>query len=155
VIRRTDEQRIADFEKQIDALKQRKVRNLQRRDPALKHMHAAVRSIDKAMSENHDAAARQGLAEARSSLAACLALVGAAPNQGRGVLTLRLRPRAGVITEDALLSHVRQNPGDRGEQIATALRTDTATVRPVMKRLIKAGRVRTVGQARAMSYAAV
>lgn len=152
--RRTDEQRIADLEKQIEALRQRKVRRQQRRDPALKYMHAAVRSIDKAMTGSHDGAARQGLADARNTLAACLALVGAAPKQQRGASTPRPRPIAGAISEGALLSHVRGNPGSRGEQIAQAFGTDTGTIRPVMKRLIKAGRITTAGQARAMSYAA-
>jgi hypothetical protein len=149
--RRSEEDRIRALEAQIEALKQRKVRKLQRRDPALKHMHAAVRSIDKAMSENHDAAARQGLADARSTLTACLALTSTAP---KGTLVPQPRRSVGGVSEDALLSHVRQNPGHRGEQIATALGTDTATVRPVMKRLIRAGRVKTAGQARAMSYSA-
>ena len=154
MIRRSEEQRIADLERQIEALKQRKARRLIPRDPALKHLHAAVRSIDKAMSESHEQVARVGLAEARSTLAACLALVGAAPTRERGMIRPPPRAATGRITEDALLSHVRQNPGHRGEQIAVALGTDSATVRPVMKRLIKAGRVRTTGQARAMSYAA-
>jgi hypothetical protein len=154
VIRRTDQQRIADFEKQIEALKQRKARRLIPRDPALKHLHAAVRSIDKAMSESHDQAARQGLADARSTLAACLALVGSASTRDRGVVTPRPGAITGVVSEDVLLIHVRQNPGHRGEQIAQALGTNAATVRPVMRRLIKAGRVRTAGQARAMSYSA-
>jgi len=154
MIRRTDEQRITDLEKRIEALKQRKARRLIPRDPALKHLHAAVRSIDKAMSESHDQAARQGLADARSTLSACLALVGPASTRDRGVVTPLPRATTGVVSEDMLLSHVRQNPGHRGERIAQALGTSAATVRPVMKRLIKAGRVRTAGQARAMSYSA-
>jgi len=149
-----EEDRIKALEAQIEALKQRKARKQQRRDPALKHMHAAVRSIDKAMAESHDAATRQAMAEARTTLAACLALVGAAPKPQRGVITPRARPANGVVSEEVLLGHVRCNPGHRGEQIAQALGTDTGTIRPVMKRLVKAGRVRTAGQARAMCYAA-
>ena len=151
-VRRSAEDRIKAIEAQIEALKQRRARKLVQRDPALKHLHAAVRSIEKAMAESHDAAARKGLAEARSTLAACLALVGAAPTRERGVVTPRSRAATCEITEDALLAHVRTNPGHRGEQIATAFGTDTGTIRPVMKRLIRAGRVKAAGQARAMSY---
>ena len=43
----------------------------------------------------------------------------------------------------------------RGELIAQALGTDTASVRPVMKRLIQSGRVKVAGKARATSYSAV
>jgi hypothetical protein len=50
---------------------------------------------------------------------------------------------------------VRSNPGQRGEHIAAALSTDAATLRPVMKRLIAAGQVRTEGQKRGMTYEAV
>jgi predicted transcriptional regulator len=70
------------------------------------------------------------------------------------MLVPQARRSAGAVSEDALLSHVRTNPGQRGEEIAKAMGTEAATVRPVMKRLIEAGRVRAQGRARAMSYAA-
>ena len=149
---RSAEDRIRALEAQIDALKQRKARKQQHRDPALKQMHAAVRSIDKALAASTDHAAREALGEARTTLMACLAMTGSAP---KGTLAPQIRRAAGAVSEDVLLAHVRSHPGQRGEQIAGAFGTDTATVRPVMKRLIQAGRVRTAGQARAMSYAAV
>jgi len=49
---------------------------------------------------------------------------------------------------------VRSNPGSHGEQIAAALATDTGTIRPVMKKLIAAGKVTTEGQRRGMTYEA-
>jgi hypothetical protein len=152
VARRSDEDRIKALEARIEALKQRKARRQRRRDPALKQMHAAVRSIDQALAASADHAVREALGEARTTLAACLALTSATP---RGTLVPQARRGAGGVTEDALLAHVRAHPGQRGEEIASVLGTDTGTVRPVMKRLIQAGRVRTAGQARAMSYAAV
>ena len=151
--RRSDEDRIRELEAQIEALKQRKARKQQHRDPALKQMHAAVRSIDKAMGTSSDHAVREALGEARNTLTACLALVGAA-SKGMIVPAPRRATAVAGISEEALLSYVRTNPGHRGEQIAVALGTDAATIRPLMKRLIQAGKVRTAGQARAMSYAA-
>lgn len=154
VARRPEEERIKALEAQIEALKQRKARKQQRRDPALRHLHAAVRSIDKASAASSDHATREALGEARATLSACLSLVGSGPTGHRGTLIPRAAPAGGKVSEEGLLAHVRQHPGHRGEQIAQALGTDTSTIRPVMKRLIQAGRVRTVGQARAMSYSA-
>lgn len=51
-----------------------------------------------------------------------------------------------------LLSHVRSNPGQRGEQIAAALGTDVGTMRGPMKGLIAVKQVRTEGQRRGMTY---
>jgi len=41
-----------------------------------------------------------------------------------------------------VLAHVKENPGQRGEQIAAALGTDTKTLRGAMKRLIEERRSR-------------
>jgi hypothetical protein len=51
-----------------------------------------------------------------------------------------------------LLTHVKANPGQRGEQIAAALGTDVGTMRGPMKGLIAGGQVRTEGQRRGMTY---
>jgi hypothetical protein len=146
---RSAEDRIRALESQIEALKQRKARKQMHRDPALKQMHSAVRSIDKALGLSSDHALREALGEARNTLTACLALTG---GRSSGTLVPQARRAAGVVSEDALLSYVRQNPGQRSEQISAAIGANSDAIRPVMKRLIQAGRVRTQGQKRAMSY---
>jgi hypothetical protein len=55
---------------------------------------------------------------------------------------------------DQLLSHVKANPGQRGEQIAKALGTDVHTMRLPMKKLIAAKKIKTAGARRGMTYTA-
>jgi len=151
--RRTETQRIADLEAQIAALKARAQRKQVKKDPSLRHISGAVRSIDKAMAESGDAATRQALAEARSTLSACLSLSGvvmAAGTKARG-----RRGAGSSVDESSLLAYVEAHPGARGEQIAAALGTDSNTIRPAMQRLIAARKVKTHGQRRGMTYAAV
>lgn len=54
--------------------------------------------------------------------------------------------------QDKLLSHVKANPGQRGEQIAAALGSDVGTIRLPMKKLIAARKVTTKGERRGMMY---
>lgn len=54
---------------------------------------------------------------------------------------------------EALLAHVKSNPGMRGEQIAAALKTDVGTMRLPMKKLIAAKKIKTKGNRRGMTYA--
>ena len=51
-----------------------------------------------------------------------------------------------------LVAYVKANPGQRGEQIAAALKTDVKTMRLPMLKLIGAKAVSTKGQRRGMTY---
>jgi hypothetical protein len=149
---RSEEDRIAELEAKIAAIRARAERKKVKKDPSLRHISAAVRWIDKALGESGDAAMRQALDEARSTLSACLSLNGVL--MSGGPRTRGRRSAGSSIDEGALLSYVRSNPGQRGEHIAEALGTDTKSIRPVMKRLIDDGKVRTKGERRGMQYAA-
>ena len=150
--RRSEEERIADLEAKIAALKRRAEAKKVKRDPALRHISAALRSVDKALAESEDAATRQALDEARSTLSACLSLNGVDTKGGNGVLVPQRRRAAGAVDADALLAFIQAHPGSRGEQIAAELGTDTRVLRPVMHRLIGDKRVKTKGQRRGMTY---
>ena len=152
--RRTEEHRIAALEAQIAAIKAKVARKKVAKDPSLRHISAAVRSIDKAMAESGDAATRQALSEARSTLSACLSLNGVVIAGGAKVRTRRAAGGSSV-NEAALLAYVEAHPGQRGEQIAQALGTDSNSMRPAMQRLIADRKIRTRGQRRGMTYAAV
>jgi hypothetical protein len=136
--RRNEDQIIADLESKIAALKARAQR---KKDPALKHVTAAMRSIDKALEATDDTATRQALNEARATLSAVLSLEGT------------LVPRTvSKVDAAALLAHIRAHPGQRAEQIAAALGTDSKSMRPVMRGLIEDRKVKTSGEKRGMTY---
>jgi type II secretory pathway component HofQ len=149
--RRGLEQRIAELDAQLNALRQRIAA---KRNPALKHALAACKELDKALEVCEETGTRRALSSAREILTG---VVGAAGSAGTtdAVAPRRGRRAGGAIEPDALLAHVQANPGQRGEQISQALGVDTRTLRPVMKRLIEAGQVATAGQRRGMTYTAV
>jgi predicted ArsR family transcriptional regulator len=154
-VRRSPEQLIKDLEAKIANIKARAERKKIKRDPSVRHTLGAVRSIDKALAATEDKPTRQALDEARSTLSALLSLQGFAPKAERNVLAPRRgRAPSSAVSADAVLEHVRAHPGQRGEEIATALGTSTAALRPVMKRLIADGAVKTKGERRGMRYAA-
>jgi hypothetical protein len=144
--RRSLDDRIAALQAQIAEIKEREARKQAKANPALRHVSAALRSVDKALATVAQERTKDALLEARAWLAAALNPVDAAPGNGRV---------ATRVDEDSLLTYVRNNPGQRGEQIAAAMAADTRAIRPVMKRLIAGGKVRTEGQKRGMTYAAV
>lgn len=144
------DERIAKLQAKIEAIKQKAERAKTKRNPALRHMSAALKAIETAMSESDDAATRQALEEARSTLSATLAVNGVlAP---RAPLAPRTRSAPREDLGERLREHVLAHPGQRGEEIAASLGTTTLAMRPSMKRLIEAGDVRTEGKNRGMRY---
>ena len=153
--RRTEEQMIEELKARIAHLTERKERKKVTKDPALRFIAKAVKVIDQAVVSTQDKATRAVLADARASLSACLALGGVMMPAGSGGRAMQRSSGNGTVSSDALLRYVSENPGQRGEQIAAALGTDSNTMRPVMKRLIEDRKVKTKGERRGMSYAAV
>jgi hypothetical protein len=153
-VRRTDEQLIQDLEARITALKTRATQRKAKRSPALAQTIKAVKSIDAAMADTDDAAMRTALSEARATLSACLALQGVISAAGSGERPASGRRSAQDVEQMAemLLAHVKKNPGQRGEQIAESLRTDTKTMRLPMQKLIADKKVKTRGNRRGMTY---
>ncbi len=74
--RRTEAEMVRDLEAQIAALRGRAERKRVRKDPAMRQVLLAVKSLDKATSETKDSAMRKAIEEARTTLSACLALSG-------------------------------------------------------------------------------
>ena len=149
--RRTPEQLIEDLQRKIEQVKARAARAKVKKDPALRHINGAVRSIDKAAKATGDNAVRKALGEARATLAACLAMNGASP--GKGVLT-PARRAAAKVDPGAVLAFLKDHPGSSSEQVSQAVGSDAATLRPVLKGLIADGAVKARGKARGTRYAA-
>ncbi|HVS17526.1 MAG TPA: hypothetical protein VMT18_02915 [Planctomycetota bacterium] len=149
---RTPEEMIADLEAKIVAVKRRAERQKVRKDPALRHINAAVRSVDKALSASGDAATRKALDEARVTLAAVLAMNGVPTKGARGTLTPRPRGGGGKVDAERVHAYLVEHPGARAEDMSAALGTDSAGLRPALKELRGDGRARTEGQARATRY---
>ena len=147
--RRTPEQMIKDLQDEIVRIKDRAAKAKLKKDPALKHVSAAIRSIDKAAEATSDKAVSKGLEEARATLAACLSLAGG------DAAASTLTPHARVSVEpESIVAYLASNPGSSGEDVAKALGCDTKTLRPAMKKLIADKRVKTKGKARGMRYTA-
>lgn len=149
---RTPEQMIADLEAKIAAVKRRAERQKVKKDPALKHINAAVKSIDKALAASSDGATRTALDEARATLAAVLAMSGISAKGARGTLVPRARGSAGKVDAARVHAWLVEHPGARAEDMSAALGTDSLGLRPALQELRNEGRARTEGKARATRY---
>jgi hypothetical protein len=149
--RRSPEERIKELESKIAQVKARAERTKVAKDPALRHVKSALKSLDKALNSTQDGAMRSALSESRTTLAACLTLHGEESQGARGTLVPQPRNQARVELA-TLLNFLQKHPGSRSEGIAAALRTDTKSIRPVLQQLRAEGRARSEGQGRATRY---
>jgi len=148
--RRSPEQEIVDLEARIAVIRARSERRKVKKDPTLRHIAAALRSVDKALGMSRDHATRQVLDEVRATLGAALSLNGAAFPARRGV---KLGPpRGGLLQIEEVLSYIASHPGSRCQEIAAATGVDTRAVSPLLKSLKTEGKVRSEGQARGTRY---
>ena len=145
ILRRTEDEIIADLEAKIVNLKARAASKAAKKDPALRHVAKSIRAIDAAAAATGDPAMRGALQEARATLSACLQLGGV-------TLSPNGRSASSAVDPEAVEAYVRSNPGQRGEHIAAAMGIDTKVLRAPMKGLIEAGKVRTRGNRRGMQY---
>jgi hypothetical protein len=148
--RRTPEQLIAELEARIVQVKRRAEAQKVKKDPALRHVSGAVRSMDKALAATQDPATRTALAEARSALAAILSLNGVVvggTGKGRASAASGGRPDA-----ERVARYIAEHPGSRAEDIASALGTATAQLRATLMKLKSSGAVEPKGKARATRY---
>jgi hypothetical protein len=152
--RKSYEDKIAELQQKIEAIKRREEEKKQKKSPVLRFVRGALTSIDKALASCDDNVMKKELGEARLILSALLAMGGASAASLTPVARASGR-RSSVEVEnlgEMLLSHVKKHPGQRGEQIASDLGTDTKTMRLPMKKLIEDGKITTKGQRRGMCY---
>ena len=152
--RRDPEDLVAALEAKIASIKARAERKRAKANPAIRYTVAAVRNMDKAMATADDTALKRALEEAHGGLTAYLKLQGVVSANGSAARASGGR-RSSTDVEQvgaSLLAYVRNNPGQRGEDIAEAMGTDSKTIRLPMKKLIAEGKVRTKGERRGMRY---
>ena len=149
--RRTPELIIAELEARIAQVKRRAETQKVKKDPALRHVSLAVRSMDKAMAATQDAATRTAVGEARAALAAVLTLNGVVVSGGSKAKGASLNGGARLEPE-RVARYIADHPGSRAEDIATALGTGTAQLRPALMKLKSLGAVEPKGKARATRY---
>lgn len=153
--RRSEEQRIAELEAKIAQIKAQAEKKKVQRDPSLRHIKMAIRSCDKAANATGDSTMRRALEEVRVTLSGLMALSSGSGGGSESASTPRARASSGMgvaPSEHQLLEYIQRHPGQRGEEIARALNSETRLMRPILHRLIEAKRLKTSGQARATAY---
>jgi len=148
--RRTEAERIADLQAEIERIKAKAAEQRARRDPALRHISGALRAIDKAAAATRDATTRTALNEAQATLAACLALNGAVPAMGGVKRTAK--PRGAAPDAAKVLAYIKKHPGSRSEELCEEFGTDAVLLRPVLHELRDDGKLKVEGKARATRY---
>lgn len=152
--RKSYEEKIAELQQKIEAIKRREEEKKKKKSPVMRFVRGALNSLDKALESCDDSVMKKELNEARLTISAVMALAGA-PAASLTPVARGGGRRSSVEVEnlgELLLSHVKKHPGQRGEQIASELGTDTKTMRLPMKKLIEDGKVKTSGQRRGMCY---
>lgn len=151
--RKSYEDKIAELQEKIEAIKRREEEKKKKKSPVLRFVRGALTSLDKALADCDDNVMKKELGEARLRLSAVLALSGT-PAASLTPVARGGRRSSGEVENlgETLLAHVKKHPGQRGEQIASDLGTDTKTMRLPMKKLIEDGKVKTTGQRRGMCY---
>jgi hypothetical protein len=114
-------------------------------------LHVLHRPGLRPMAATQDDATRTAVGEARTALAAVLTLNGVVISGGSKVRGTSVN---GGTKPDAerVARYIADHPGSRAEDIATALGTETAQLRPALMKLRSAGAVEPKGKARATRY---
>jgi hypothetical protein len=152
--RRSAEQVIAALEAEIEAIRERAARRKRKSDPTTRYTLAAVRSMEKASAAATDPVLKKALEEARGGLAAYLTFQGIVPAARAGAQARIVRRSTEALeqTGASLLDYVREHPGQRSEDIATALGSDTKAIRKPMQTLLAERKLKTTGARRGMRY---
>ena len=121
-------------------------------------LEQVVASLGASVGARADAPTKRGPGRPKGSKNAASAPAASAAPTARGATIVKVRKGRRRSAEDVgamgdtLLAHVKANPGQRGEQIAAALKSDVGTIRLPMKALIAAKKITTRGQRRGMQY---
>ncbi len=88
-------------------------------------MSQALRSLDQALSATKDTVLRTALGDVRTTVSSSLSPLGVKPKIARPCKVLASNAR-GKLDAEGVLTCVRNSPGQRGEDLAATLGSDTA-----------------------------